>query len=132
MRIAPALELTTEERAPLKRVGSLCLVECTSTRRRLNKICDNSRANTWICPNEEFRWQCEEAIRNYDPGNSCATHFSHAQRRFADVRGPIPTRVVCPPLRGKGSTNEVEWRTSPTGDSEISVLGVGTVSCGNI
>lgn len=26
-------------------------------------------------PDEELRWQCEQAIRNYDPCISCATHF---------------------------------------------------------
>ena len=26
-------------------------------------------------PNDELTWQCEEAIRNYDPCISCATHF---------------------------------------------------------
>ena len=26
-------------------------------------------------PNDELRWQCEQAIRNYDPCISCATHF---------------------------------------------------------
>ena len=26
-------------------------------------------------PNEELTWQCEQAIRNYDPCISCATHF---------------------------------------------------------
>jgi coenzyme F420-reducing hydrogenase alpha subunit len=26
-------------------------------------------------PQEELRWQCEQAIRNYDPCISCATHF---------------------------------------------------------
>jgi len=26
-------------------------------------------------PEEELRWQCEQAVRNYDPCISCATHF---------------------------------------------------------
>jgi sulfhydrogenase subunit alpha len=26
-------------------------------------------------PNDELTWQCEQAIRNYDPCISCATHF---------------------------------------------------------
>jgi coenzyme F420-reducing hydrogenase alpha subunit len=26
-------------------------------------------------PEEKLRWQCEQAIRNYDPCISCATHF---------------------------------------------------------
>lgn len=26
-------------------------------------------------PQEQLRWQCEQAIRNYDPCISCATHF---------------------------------------------------------
>jgi len=26
-------------------------------------------------PNDKLRWQCEQAIRNYDPCISCATHF---------------------------------------------------------
>ena len=26
-------------------------------------------------PDDELRWQCEQAIRNYDPCISCATHF---------------------------------------------------------
>ncbi len=26
-------------------------------------------------PNEQLTWQCEQAIRNYDPCISCATHF---------------------------------------------------------
>ena len=26
-------------------------------------------------PKEELTWQCEQAIRNYDPCISCATHF---------------------------------------------------------
>ena len=30
----------------------------------------------WIdCLNDELTWQCEQAIRNYDPCISCATHF---------------------------------------------------------
>jgi coenzyme F420-reducing hydrogenase alpha subunit len=28
-------------------------------------------------PQETLRWQCEQAIRNYDPCISCATHFLH-------------------------------------------------------
>ncbi len=28
-------------------------------------------------PDEKIRWQCEQAIRNYDPCISCATHFIH-------------------------------------------------------
>jgi sulfhydrogenase subunit alpha len=26
-------------------------------------------------PEEEATWKCEQAIRNYDPCISCATHF---------------------------------------------------------
>jgi coenzyme F420-reducing hydrogenase alpha subunit len=26
-------------------------------------------------PNEKLQWQCEQAIRNYDPCISCSTHF---------------------------------------------------------
>lgn len=26
-------------------------------------------------PEEQLTWQCEQAIRNYDPCISCATHF---------------------------------------------------------
>jgi sulfhydrogenase subunit alpha len=26
-------------------------------------------------PPEELQWKCEQAIRNYDPCISCATHF---------------------------------------------------------
>jgi coenzyme F420-reducing hydrogenase alpha subunit len=26
-------------------------------------------------PNDELTWLCEQAIRNYDPCISCATHF---------------------------------------------------------
>jgi coenzyme F420-reducing hydrogenase alpha subunit len=26
-------------------------------------------------PVEEVTWQCEQAVRNYDPCISCATHF---------------------------------------------------------
>jgi coenzyme F420-reducing hydrogenase alpha subunit len=26
-------------------------------------------------PNDRLQWQCEQAIRNYDPCISCATHF---------------------------------------------------------
>jgi coenzyme F420-reducing hydrogenase alpha subunit len=26
-------------------------------------------------PNDTLTWQCEQAIRNYDPCISCATHF---------------------------------------------------------
>jgi len=28
-------------------------------------------------PDDELTWQCEQAIRNYDPCISCATHFLH-------------------------------------------------------
>ena len=27
------------------------------------------------CPKDELTWECEQAIRNYDPCISCATHF---------------------------------------------------------
>jgi coenzyme F420-reducing hydrogenase alpha subunit len=30
-------------------------------------------------PNDELTWKCEQAIRNYDPCISCATHFLHLQ-----------------------------------------------------
>ena len=30
-------------------------------------------------PNEEVTWKCEQAIRNYDPCISCATHFLRLQ-----------------------------------------------------
>jgi coenzyme F420-reducing hydrogenase alpha subunit len=30
-------------------------------------------------PDEKLRWQCEQAIRNYDPCISCATHFLRLQ-----------------------------------------------------
>jgi coenzyme F420-reducing hydrogenase alpha subunit len=26
-------------------------------------------------PKEDLTWQCEQAVRNYDPCISCATHF---------------------------------------------------------
>ena len=26
-------------------------------------------------PRDELQWRCEQAIRNYDPCISCATHF---------------------------------------------------------
>jgi coenzyme F420-reducing hydrogenase alpha subunit len=26
-------------------------------------------------PTDKLQWQCEQAIRNYDPCISCATHF---------------------------------------------------------
>ncbi len=26
-------------------------------------------------PQEKLQWQCEQAVRNYDPCISCATHF---------------------------------------------------------
>jgi sulfhydrogenase subunit alpha len=26
-------------------------------------------------PKDELTWQCEQAVRNYDPCISCATHF---------------------------------------------------------
>ena len=26
-------------------------------------------------PTEQLTWQCEQAVRNYDPCISCATHF---------------------------------------------------------
>ena len=26
-------------------------------------------------PREELTWKCEQAVRNYDPCISCATHF---------------------------------------------------------
>jgi sulfhydrogenase subunit alpha len=26
-------------------------------------------------PQDELQWKCEQAIRNYDPCISCATHF---------------------------------------------------------
>ena len=31
--------------------------------------------NIYIFPDAELTWQCEQAIRNYDPCISCATHF---------------------------------------------------------
>ncbi len=30
-------------------------------------------------PSEQLRWQCEQAVRNYDPCISCATHFLKLQ-----------------------------------------------------
>ena len=30
-------------------------------------------------PNDQLRWQCEQAVRNYDPCISCATHFLKLQ-----------------------------------------------------
>ena len=30
-------------------------------------------------PKERLQWQCEQAIRNYDPCISCATHFLRLQ-----------------------------------------------------
>ncbi len=30
-------------------------------------------------PNDRLQWQCEQAIRNYDPCISCATHFMRVQ-----------------------------------------------------
>jgi sulfhydrogenase subunit alpha len=32
-------------------------------------------------PEEELRWQCEQAVRNYDPCISCATHFVTVDRK---------------------------------------------------
>ena len=29
----------------------------------------------WISPTIQLTWQCEQAVRNYDPCISCATHF---------------------------------------------------------
>jgi sulfhydrogenase subunit alpha len=32
-------------------------------------------------PEEELRWRCEQAVRNYDPCISCATHFVTVDRK---------------------------------------------------
>lgn len=32
-------------------------------------------AQAMYLPDEELIWKCEQAIRNYDPCISCATHF---------------------------------------------------------
>jgi coenzyme F420-reducing hydrogenase alpha subunit len=29
----------------------------------------------WNMPDDELTWQCEQAVRNYDPCISCATHY---------------------------------------------------------
>jgi sulfhydrogenase subunit alpha len=29
----------------------------------------------WEMPDDELTWQCEQAVRNYDPCISCATHY---------------------------------------------------------
>jgi coenzyme F420-reducing hydrogenase alpha subunit len=29
----------------------------------------------WQMPEDELTWQCEQAVRNYDPCISCATHY---------------------------------------------------------
>ena len=31
--------------------------------------------NNLNLPDEKLKWRCEQAIRNYDPCISCATHF---------------------------------------------------------
>jgi coenzyme F420-reducing hydrogenase alpha subunit len=31
-------------------------------------------------PREELTWKCEQAVRNYDPCISCATHFVRLER----------------------------------------------------
>jgi len=41
-------------------------------------------------PHEEITWRCEQAIRNYDPCISCATHFLklHFERGAASQAAP--------------------------------------------
>ena len=31
--------------------------------------------NTLYLPDDQLTWQCEQAIRNYDPCISCSVHF---------------------------------------------------------
>jgi coenzyme F420-reducing hydrogenase alpha subunit len=38
-------------------------------------------------PDESLTWRCEQAIRNYDPCISCATHFLTLKRREGDDDG---------------------------------------------
>jgi len=35
-------------------------------------------------PDDQLQWQCEQAIRNYDPCISCATHFLKINKQEAD------------------------------------------------
>ena len=34
---------------------------------------------------DRLQWQCEQAIRNYDPCISCATHFLKIHREVVDA-----------------------------------------------
>ena len=45
------------------------------TRRSSRPICVNSWQRISTEPEEALTWQCEQAVRNYDPCISCATHF---------------------------------------------------------
>ena len=45
------------------------------TRRRSRTTSGTSCPRSSTCRRRRSRWQCEQAIRNYDPCISCATHF---------------------------------------------------------
>jgi coenzyme F420-reducing hydrogenase alpha subunit len=42
-------------------------------------------AQSLVLPQEQLTWQCEQAIRNYDPCISCATHFLRLYLEREDV-----------------------------------------------
>ena len=42
-------------------------------------------ARSLTLPQEQLTWQCEQAIRNYDPCISCATHFLHLHMEREDA-----------------------------------------------
>ena len=92
-------------------------------------------------PDDELRHRCEQAIRNYDPCISCATHFltldverrerGHRRRqRGARRRRRRPDRSPAP--RRRSSTRAIRWRCSTSGTAPTSVVVIDAVRSGAV
>ncbi len=46
-------------------------------------------------PDDQLQWQCEQAIRNYDPCISCATHFLRLRIDRGESRSPSRLPETC-------------------------------------
>lgn len=58
------------------RITAACIVPPTSqNQRRIERDLRGVAERHLALPDEELQWICEQAVRNYDPCISCATHF---------------------------------------------------------
>lgn len=71
----PAPSSSLNEHAILEREHFQQLLDTSQNQKTIENDLRSVISQMITLPEEQLTWRCEQAIRNYDPCISCATHF---------------------------------------------------------